>query len=118
MVAYSKPQLRRLGLGLDIVIFETLCYLCLPLRYLSLSLITNYDLLLDMLNSTSDSTFYIVELGVGFETNINNIASRMFATFRVTCHQNMVTANLSTCPRVVLESLDSLTICSFRCAAT
>ena len=50
-----------------------------------LCLITGDDLRPDMLISTSNA-LYVVELSVGFETNLNNNASRKFEKFRYLLH--------------------------------
>ena len=65
------------------------CYVDLP-QYLSPSLITGDDRRPDMLILTSN-TLYVVELSVGFETNLNNNASRKFEKYLVgdTCIQNL-----------------------------
>ena len=54
-------------------------------QYLSPSLITGDDLRPDMLILTSN-TLYVVELSVGFETNLNNNASRKFEKYRYLLH--------------------------------
>ena len=59
-------------------------YVDLP-QYLSPSLITGDDLRPDMLILTSN-TLYVVELSVGFETNLNNNASRKFEKYRHLLH--------------------------------
>ena len=59
-------------------------YVDLP-QYLSPSLITGDDLRPDMLILTSN-TLHVVELSVGFETNLNNNASRKFEKYRYLLH--------------------------------
>ena len=56
-------------------------YVDLP-QYLSPSLITGDDLRPDMLISTSCNTLYVIELSVGFETNLKNNANRKFTKYR------------------------------------
>ena len=56
-------------------------YVDLP-QYLSPSLITGDDLRQDMLTSSSD-ILYVIELSVGFETNLNSNTSRKFEKY---CH--------------------------------
>ena len=59
-------------------------YVDLP-QYLSPCLITGDNLRPDMLISSSD-TLYVVELSVGFETNLNNNTSRKFEKYRHLLH--------------------------------
>ena len=56
-------------------------YVDLP-QYLSPSLVTGDDLRLDMLISTPSNTIYVLELSVGFETNLDNNADRKFSKYR------------------------------------
>ena len=56
-------------------------YVDLP-EYLSPSLITGDDLRPDMLISTPCDTLYVIELSVGFETNLKNNANRKFTKYR------------------------------------
>ena len=56
-------------------------YVDLP-EYLSPSLITGDDLRPDMLISTSCNNLYVIELSVGFETNLKNNANRKFTKYR------------------------------------
>ena len=55
-------------------------YVDLP-QYLSPSLVTGDDLRPDMLISTPN-TLYVLELSVGFETNLDNNADRKFSKYR------------------------------------
>ena len=59
-------------------------YVDLP-QYLSPSLTTGDDLRPEMLILTSN-TLYVVELSVGFETNLNNNAGRKFEKHRYILH--------------------------------
>ena len=56
-------------------------YVDLP-QYLSPSLVTGDDLRPDMLISTPSNTLYVLELSVGFETNLDNNADRKFSKYR------------------------------------
>ena len=59
------------------------CTFCVDLpQYLSPSLSTGDDLRPDMLISTSCNTLYVIELSVGFETNLKNNANRKFTKYR------------------------------------
>ena len=56
-------------------------YVDLP-QYLSPPLVTGDDLRPDMLISFPSNTLYVLELSVGFETNLDNNASRKFTKYR------------------------------------
>ena len=51
-------------------------------QYFSPSLVTGDDLHPDMLISTPSNTLYVLELSVGFETNLDNNADRKFSKYR------------------------------------
>ena len=61
-----------------------------------LSPITGDDLRPDMLILTSN-TLYVVELSVGFETNLNNNASRKFEKYRYLLHSLESKVNAKIC---------------------
>ena len=56
-------------------------YFDLP-QYLSPSLVAGDDLHPDMLISTPSNTLYVLEMSVGFETNLDNNARRKFTKYR------------------------------------
>ena len=55
-------------------------YVDLP-QYLSPSLVTGDDLRPDILISTPSNSLYVLELSVGFETNLDNKADRKFTKY-------------------------------------
>lgn len=85
--------------------FEALYYLCRPLQYFSPSLITDYDLCPDMLISTSYNTFYIIQLGLGFEIVL--LAGSCYLLSNLSSkHSHVKFVNLSTVMGSFAQSYD------------
>ena len=82
------------------------------------SCISSVVLYQEIEKKTSCSTMYVIELSVGFETKLNNSASRKFAKYRhflsdlLSEYRQVKFLNLSISS---FESLDNLAIRLFRC---